>query len=63
MQNKNVSAFTEACLDLQFNSATGKKKKKLKWATGLKLNAKGSLGSLAAVTVQKDKGSCFWGRV
>ena len=59
MQIRNISAFTEARLDLQFNAARGEKKKK-EQATGLRLNAMGSLGSLAVLTIQRGRRSWIW---
>lgn len=50
IQVRNKSAFTEAWLDLQFNAARIKRKQQQ--ATGLRLNAMGSLGSFAVVTIQ-----------
>ena len=49
MEVRNKSAFTEAWLDLQLNAA---RKEKKKTTTGLRLNATGSLGSFAVVTIQ-----------
>lgn len=49
MQIRNISAFTEACLYLQFNSS--RTKEKMEPVTALRLNIMGSWGSLMAMTI------------
>jgi len=52
MQVRNKSAFTEAWLDLQFNAARIKKKKKKPTSYWAEAECLGSLGSFAVVTIQ-----------